>query len=184
MVPFLEDMLVFGGVTVRNVASQKSIRSSGIPNKHHAISESGELVYSKPIFVKLHFFTKRSGNLFLIYISIYKYILIYIYIARLNNPFVKLHGKIHPPPDNKSCQHNHSPRPRRPASRNPRSPNNDPRMPPTRPGKVIPMPICNEISETQRVFRQEKKAEAQGDAKKTTVKNHMTTINFVLHGNG
>jgi len=57
-------------------------------------------------------------------------------------------------------------------------------MPPTRPGKVIPMPICNEISETQRVFRQEKKAEAQGDAKKTTVKNHMTTINFVLHGNG
>lgn len=157
MVPFLEDMLVFGGVTVRNVASQKSIRSSGIPNKHHAISESGELVYSKPIFVKLHFFTKRSGNLFLIYISIYKYILIYIYIARLNNPFVKLHGKIHPPPDNKSCQHNHSPRPRRPASRNPRSPNSDPRMPPTRPGKVIPMPICNEISETQRVFQAGKK---------------------------
>lgn len=117
-----------------------------------------------------------------LYINIYWYI--YIYIARLNNPFVKLHGKIHPPPDNKSCQHNHSPRPRRPASRNPRSPNNDPRMPPTRPGKVIPMPICNEISETQRVFRQEKKAEAQGDAKKTTVKNHMTTINFVLHGNG
>ena len=75
MVPFLEDMLVFGGVTVRNVASQKKYKIKWDTQKHHTISESGELVYSKPIFVKLHFFTKRSGNLFLIYL--------YIYIARL-----------------------------------------------------------------------------------------------------